>query len=269
MSPSLVIREDLGPVVLLTLNRPEKRNALSRALLSQLRDAFDHTLADSTIRAVVISGAGSAFCAGMDLHEANELDDSADAEPRSIATLREFGDLIHRLHTSPKPVIAAVNGDAIAGGAGLMAACDLVVLAESAFIAYPEVRRGLVPAIVMHDLYRQVGDRRARQLVLTGDRISSETALAWGLVNRVTTAELCVKEAAEIAHSLVQCAPEAMAWSKRLLDETSHRPAELASAAAVSASVRQTGEAREGIRAFVEKRLPAWADEGPRGEQTT
>ena len=132
-------------------------------------------------------GAGTAFCAGMDLKEAAAIDAAADAEEQTIATLQEFADLLQRLHTLPKPTIAAVNGDALAGGAGLMAACDLAVAAENARIGYPEVQRGLVAAIVMHDLTRQVGDRRARQLLLSGELISSKIAHEWGLVNAVTT----------------------------------------------------------------------------------
>ena len=125
MSATLVNREDRGPVAVLTLNRPEQRNALSRALMAQLRDAVDELSVDEKIRAVVLTGAGTAFCAGMDLKEAAAIDASPEAEQQTIATLQEFADLIQRLHTLPKPTIAAVNGDALAGGAGLMAACDL------------------------------------------------------------------------------------------------------------------------------------------------
>jgi len=158
----------------------------------------------------------------------------------------------------PRPVVAAVNGDALAGGAGLMAACDLVVACESARIGYPEVRRGLVAAIVMPDLVRQVGDRRARQLLLTGEPISASQALHWGLVNSVRQPDGCLAEATRIAGEMVECGPSALANTKRILLEAENRPRDLRGAAAVSAVLRSSEEAREGIAAFVEKRSPRW-----------
>jgi methylglutaconyl-CoA hydratase len=258
MNANLVERVDVGPVAILTLNRPEQRNALSRSLVARLRDEVDRVESDSTIRVVVLTGAGPAFCAGMDLKEASENGTGRESEEKSIAALNEFADLLQRIHTLPKPTIAAVNGDALAGGAGLMAACDLAIAADAARIGYPEVRRGLVAAIVMHDLARQIGDRRARQLLLSGDLIASKIAHEWGLVNAVTSADRCVKEAIRVGHSLADCAPGALAWTKRLLDEAAFRPPNLRGAAAVSASVRASDEAREGILAFVEKRPPRW-----------
>ena len=256
-SPSL-IRENRGPVAVLTLNRPERRNALSRTLLAQLRDTFDELAVNQSIRAVVLTGAGAAFSTGMDLKEAADQHATPDGEHAMVAVLKEFADLLQCIHTLPKPVIAAVNGDALAGGAGLMAACDLAVASETARVGYPEVRRGLVAAIVMHDLTRQVGDRRARQLLLTGEPISSKEALEWGLLNAVTPHARCLDEAIRIGQDLVACAPSALATTKRLVDETEGRPLNLRGAAAISAVVRASEEANEGIRAFIEKRPAAW-----------
>jgi len=269
MNANLVERDDFGPVALLTLNRPEQRNALSRSLVARLRDAVDLVASDSTIRAVVLTGAGPVFCAGLDLKEAHENGIGSEAEEKTIATLNEFADLLQRVHTLSKPTIAAINGDALAGGAGLMAACDLAIAADSARIGYPEVRRGLVAATVMHDLSRQIGDRRARQLLLSGDLIPSKVAHEWGLVNTVTAADRCVKEAIQVAHALAECAPGALAWTKRLLDEAIFRPSDLRGAAAVSASVRASEEAREGILAFVEKRPPRWGASGASASPST
>jgi methylglutaconyl-CoA hydratase len=259
MSTELIIREVKGPVCVLTLNRPDRRNALSRALIAALRDAVDRTAVDDKIRAVVLTGAGKVFCSGMDLKEAAEIDASPEAEQRTIAVLQEFADLLERLHTLPKVTIAAVNGDALAGGAGLVGACDAAVGHEGARIGYPEVMRGLVPAIVMHDLCRQIGDRRARQMLLGGSLIQARTAYEWGLLNTLIAADRCVGEAVRIAEDFVQCAPLAVATIKKLLDEVNSRPLDLRGAAAVSASVRCSDEAREGIRAFIEKRPPRWA----------
>jgi methylglutaconyl-CoA hydratase len=262
-----LIREDRGPVAILTLNRPDRRNALTHELLAQLRDALDDIGVSTSIRAAVVTGAGTAFCAGMDLKEAAEVDATPDGEHSLVAVLKEFADLLHCLHTLPKPSIAAVNGDALAGGAGLMAACDMAVAAESAQVGYPEVRRGLVAAIVMHDLVRQIGDRRARQLLLTGDLISGRVAVEWGLVNAVTTAESCLDEAIRMAEGLVACGPSALATTKRLLDETEGRPSNLRGAAAISAVIRASEEAQEGIRAFVEKRSPSWTGSSPQARR--
>lgn len=258
MSTSFVIREDRGPVTILTLNRPDQRNALSRALMAQLRDAIEQVSVDHRVRAVVLTGAGTAFCAGMDLKEAAMIDAGPDGQEQTIATLQEFADLLQRLHTLAKPTIAAVNGDAIAGGAGLMAACDLAVAAENARIGYPEVQRGLVPAIVVHDLTRQVGDRRARELILGGGLIDATTAQGWGLVNSVVAAAAFREAAIRVAEGFSRCAPNAVATTKTLLDQAAGRPASLRGAAAVSAAARLSEEAREGILAFVEKRSPAW-----------
>jgi methylglutaconyl-CoA hydratase len=259
MSTNLVRREDRGSISILTLNRPEKRNALSRALVAELRDMIDKVRVAERTRVVVLTGAGTTFCAGMDLKEAAAAADTPDAEQVTVAILQQFADLLHCLHALPKPTIAAVAGDALAGGAGLMAACDLVVASESALIGYPEIKRGLVASIVLHDLSRQVGDRRARQLLLSGESISAEVAKDWGMVNVVTPPEGCLDVALTLAQDLVKSGPQAIATTKRLLDEALGRPHDLRGAAAVSAAVRVSDEAREGILAFIEKRLPAWA----------
>jgi methylglutaconyl-CoA hydratase len=258
MSTHLVKREDRGPITILTLNRPEKRNALSQALVAGLRDHIDRINTDESVRVVVVTGAGPAFCAGMDLKEALAVEAGPDEEERTVAILQEFADLLDRLHTLSRPTIAAVNGDALAGGAGLVAACDLAIAAESARIGYPEVLRGLVPAIVMHDLTRQIGDRRARQLLLSGAPISARVAHQWGLINGIAPADLCLDEAIQAAIELTRSGPLAMASIKRILDESAGRPGDLRGAAAVSAAVRCSSEAREGIRAFIDKRSPAW-----------
>jgi methylglutaconyl-CoA hydratase len=166
--------------------------------------------------------------------------------------------LLQIVHTLRKPTIAAVNGDAVAVGAGLMSACDFAIAAESAQIGYPEVRRGLVAAIVMHDLARQIGDRRARQLLLSGQLISAKKAEEWGLINAVAPRDQCLEEAITLAESLIECAPVAMATTKKLLDEAVGRPPNLRGAAAISAVVRASKEGQEGIRAFAEKRQARW-----------
>ena len=259
MSNNLVHREDRGPIAILSLNRPAHRNALSRDLVAELRDLIDKVRVEERTRVVVLTGAGSTFCSGMDLKEAAAIGDRAEAEQTTIAILQQFADLLHCLHALPKPTIAAVTGAALAGGAGLMAACDLVVAAEGTLIGYPEIKRGLVAAIVMHDLSRQIGDRRARELLLSGEPIPAEVARDWGMVNVVTSHEGCLDGAIRLAQGLLQSGPQAIATTKRLLDEALGRPHDLRGAAAISAAVRVSDEAREGILAFIEKRVPHWA----------
>jgi methylglutaconyl-CoA hydratase len=262
MADALVLRDDHGPVAVLTLNRPDRRNALSRALIGALGDALDAIEPEPTIRAVVLAAAGPAFCAGMDMKEATGLDPSTEAERKAVADAQAIADLIQQVHTFPRPVVAALSGPALGGGAGLALACDFVVMDEAAKIGYPEVRRGLVAAIVLHDLVRQVGDRRARELLLTGEPIDAKTAERWGLVNRVAPAGRALDEAIALARGLVGSAPMALATIKRLLDESTNRPADLRGSAAVSASVRVGDEAGEGMLAFLEKRPPRWAPTG-------
>ncbi|QEH33066.1 2,3-dehydroadipyl-CoA hydratase [Aquisphaera giovannonii] len=259
MPDPLVIRSDDSVVAVLTLNRPAKRNALSRALMHELEDHLDRAASESRVRAVVITGAGTAFCSGMDLGEAARGGTSAEAEGYAVATLQEYADLLQKVHTLPKLTIAAVNGDALAGGAGLMSACDLAIAATSARIGYPEVLRGLVPSTVMHDLTRLIGGRRARHLLLTGGLILADAAHEWGLVNLVTQPENCLKESIRTGKQMIESAPQAVAAIKRQLDEVEGRPRSLRGAAAVSAAIRVGEEAQEGVRAFLEKRPPRWA----------
>lgn len=259
MSEPLVLSEQRGSVGLVTLNRPDKRNAMSQALVAELGDAIGRHAAHAATRVLVLTGAGGTFCAGMDLREASDAAQTPESEQRAIAETRALADLVHQVHTFPKITIAAVNGDALAGGAGLAMACDFVVMADGARLGYPEVLRGLVPAIVMHDLVRLLGERRARQLLLTGSAIDARTAHAWGLANEVTPAGRCLDEALAGAERALVAGPMAVATIKRLLDEATKRLPDLRGPAAVTASVRVSEEAVEGMRAFLERRPPRWA----------
>ncbi len=258
MSDSLVLRQDHGPVVVLVLNRPERRNSLSRGLVVALSDALSAIASDTSVRAVVLTGAGESFCTGMDLKEAAQAGYDTEGENQLIADVCAIADLVHQIHAMPKPIIAAANGDVYAGGAGLMAACDFVIATEGGRIGYPEVKRGLVAAVIMNDLVRQVGERRAGELLLKGDPIGVEQAERWGLVNRVVKPGDCLQEALGLAKSLIANGPNALAMTKRLLNESGGSTVDLRGAAAVTASVFISDEAAEGIRAFLEKRAPAW-----------
>jgi methylglutaconyl-CoA hydratase len=266
MSDQYVVQEAHGPVAVLVLNRPAQRNALNRAMVSRLGDALTHLSVDTSTRAVVLTGTGSVFCAGMDLKEAEEAGRGTQAEHLAVSDLQALADILHQLHVLNKPTVAALNGDAYAAGAGLITACDFIVASPGARIGYPEVKRGLVAAIVLHDLVRQVGDRRARALLLSGEPIAAAEAERWGLVNRVVPADACRAEAIALAESLTSGGPRALATIKRQIDEATFRSANLRGAAAVSAAVRVSEEALEGMRAFLEKRPPAWTSDRSSGE---
>jgi methylglutaconyl-CoA hydratase len=262
MSTPLLIRSDLGRAVTLTLNRPEARNALSRGLLAALSDALTAVSAESAPRAVILTGAGTVFCAGMDLKEAAERGTRADPEAQktTVADLQAFADVLQQLHTLDKPTIAALNGDALAGGAGLATACDFVLAAAGARVGYPEVKRGLVAAVVIHDLVRLIGAGRARWLLLRGQPIGVEEAERWGLVSRVVPAASLNAEAHKLAGELAECGPRAIATIKHLLDEATSRPPDLRGAAAIGAAEWVSDEAIEGIQSFLQKRPPKWAE---------
>jgi methylglutaconyl-CoA hydratase len=252
MAALLDSRRDAG-VLTLTLNRPDKRNALSAPLIETLHQALESADLDPEVRVVVITGAGKDFCAGADLEE---LLASADAAPEAneAAALR-LGGLFGRLRQLPKPVVAVVRGRAVAGGAGLMTACDIVLAGAGAQIGYPEIQRGFVPAMVMTMLRRLMGEKAALDLVLTGRLLSAEEALARGLVSRVVADDALDREARDLVSSLAAASPSALALTKRLfhqLDDQSYEQG-IASGARVNALARQTPDFRAAISRFLAK----------------
>jgi methylglutaconyl-CoA hydratase len=253
----LVKYERRSPAAVLTLNRPDKRNALSRALIAALSDAFHRAANDSAARCVILTGSGSAFCAGMDLDELRATlgPDSGKVwdDANRLATLYDF------IYQLPKPTVAAVNGAAVAGGAGLVSVCDLAVSVPDAKFGYPEVRRGLVAAMVMPHLLRHVGERTARWLLLTGELIDGLAALRVGLVNQITSAESLLETADAWAKSLAEGGPNALATTKKLLHRCSHQSMSVEELARGSAEPRLSDECRHGLTAFFDKKPAAWS----------
>ena len=216
--------ENRGAVRLLILNRPEKRNALDTALTKALLEALRATDEDDDVRAVVLTGAGPAFCAGADLAEFKGLVDPQAAEARSELTMN-----LHLIFSKMiKPVVTAINGSAMGGGAGLGLAGDLAVMAETAKLGYPETKHGIVASIVMANLVRQVGRKSAFELVALAEPIGAARALELGLVNRVVPERLVVQEAVHLAERLAAVHPPAMALTKRLFHEVADLPLEQA-----------------------------------------
>ncbi len=188
MADPIVTYQPRPPAVVITLNRPDKRNALSRWLIAALSEAFERARDDERARCVILTGAGSVFCAGMDLAElAETVQHPREDTPVWDDALR-LAKLYDLIYTLPKPTIAAVNGAAVAGGAGLVTVCDLAVAVPEARFGYPEVRRGLVAAMVLPHLLRHVGERMARFLLLTGELIDAVEAMRAGLINDVSSA---------------------------------------------------------------------------------
>ncbi len=256
--PVLLVDRSDPRVAVLTLNRPDRRNALSIELMEALGRAFVAASADSGRRAVILLGAGPVFCAGLDFKEAQEASNSH----RSANALAS---LYKSMCACPLVTIAAAHGSAFGGGAGLLAACDLAIGTEDLQLGYPEVRRGLVAALVSCLLRRQVPGRRLREMLLLGQTLAAGEALHAGLLNRVVAAESLLDEARLLAAAVMDCAPGAIARTKRLLDELDGLEADMARALDIHLHARDAGEAAEGISAFFEKRKPNWAAARPSG----
>jgi len=248
-----VLVEKKNRTTIVTLNRPERRNALTIELMTELSEALDAASADSTQRVVILRGAGQAFCAGLDLQETTIMEKAHRSAEMVAKTLLAISQT--RLIT-----IAQIHGAAVAGGAGLMSACDFVVAAERTKIGYPEVRRGLVAGLVMTFLRRQLRERHIRELLFTGDLISAERACEIGLVNRVVSPIELEAEVQKIVDAVLQNAPIALANTKRLIEQlwSSSVQEDVELALRHHMEARESAEAKEGIAAFLEKRSPNW-----------
>ena len=253
----LVLYDQRGPAAIVTLNRPDKRNALSRALIAELSDAFLRAANDEAARCVIVTGNGPAFCAGMDL---DELRDTLGPDSDKVwADATKLSALYELIYTLPKPTVAAVNGAAVAGGAGLVSVCDLAVSIPDAKFGYPEVRRGLVAAMVMPHLLRHVGERTARWLLLTGELIDGLAALRVGLVNQITSAENLLSTADAWARALAEGGPNALTTTKQFLHRCSRQGMSVEELARGSAEPRLSDECRHGLTAFFNKSPAPWA----------
>jgi methylglutaconyl-CoA hydratase len=237
----------------LTLDRPDKRNALSAALIEALHAGLERADLDAEVRVVVLRGAGKDFCAGADL---DELLASADLSPaENAAAALRLGALFGRMRRLPKPVLALVQGRALAGGAGLVTACDLAIAGEGAQLGYPEIQRGFVPAMVMTMLRRAVGEKVALDLVLTGRVLTAQEARAAGLLARVAPDAALEREARSLISSLAESSPSALALTKQLFYQLDGRSLEdgIALGARVNAAARQTPDFRAALARFLER----------------
>ena len=245
-------------VATITLNRPEKRNAISFELIDDLVRALGE-VAKSDAIVLILTGAGKAFCSGLDLDNLKALLGRTPAQ--NLQDSQTMVRLFRSLYEFPKVTIAAVNGAAIAGGTGLALLCDFTLAVPEAKFGYTEVRIGFVPAIVSTFLLRQVGEKQARDLLLTGRIFEAEEAARMGLVSEIVPAEDLLKRARQLASLLMENSPASLRATKQLL--TAHAQAELDAqidaAVRENAAIRTTADFREGISSFLEKRKPVWS----------
>jgi methylglutaconyl-CoA hydratase len=248
-----------GGIATLTLNRPEKRNAISAPMIDDVLAALTTAEEDRSVRVVILTGAGKAFCAGMDLEALQAL--AKQTSEQNLADSRRMARMFQLVYRFPKPLITAVNGAAIAGGCGLATLSDFTIAVPSAKFGYTEVRIGFIPALVSVMLRRQIGEKHARDLLLTGRIIDAAEAFRMGLVTEIVPPEDLMKRAREVAGMLLEASPTSLAMTKRLLlryDEENLRQ-EMELATQENARIRSTEDFREGLASFLEKRPPKWS----------
>jgi len=257
MSLRLHVHDHAGTII---LNRPDKRNALSRSLLADLNQAFRDLHKEKRVRAVILTGTGSAFCAGMDLVEMRATSQSDNAQEQWQEDAEAYRDLMELMLRFPKPIIAAINGPAVAGGAGLVLGCDIAIGTPDAKFGLPEPRRGIVAGLVAPLLAFRIGGGWAAHLLLRAHLIAAEEALRIGLYQELVPPDVLWPHALKIAGECAASAPESLLLTKRMLNETigENLFTLLSAGAAASATARTTEAAAEGLAAFLEKREPQW-----------
>lgn len=246
-------------IATITLNRPEKRNALNAVMVSELTHGFVQAEQDTTVKAVILKASGEAFCAGADLDYLQQLQKNSFEE--NLADSNNLKELFLKIYCLSKPVIAQLQGHALAGGCGLATVCDFAYSAPEAKFGYTEVKIGFVPAIVMAFLIRKIGEGKAREMLLSGNPISADEALEKGLINRVIQAVHLEKETRALADQLVNTnSAQSMKLTKQMMAEVQQRSLEeaLHYAAEMNARARATEDCKRGIAAFLNKEKIIW-----------
>ena len=244
----------------IVLQRADKCNAMSRWMLLQLKQAFEDLHQERQVRAVILTGAGQSFCAGMDLQEIQDSSRAGDALQQWHQDAVQLKELIELMLQFPKPIIAAVNGPAVGAGAALVLASDIVVAVSEASFGMPEPLRGLVSGIVAPLLTFRVGAGKAANLLLTARLVEADEAFRWGIYHELTASDTIWARSHQIAEQCAQSAPESLQLTKRLLNETigEQLGVMISAGAAATATARTTEAAEEGLAAFLEKRAPKW-----------
>ena len=243
----------------ITLNRPDKRNALSTQMIGEIQSALDDIEKTQT-RVVILTGVGKAFCAGIDLDYLNAIGKQSAAENQEDS--RRIAKMFRRIWSYSRPLIAAVNGHALAGGCGIATLCDFTLAVPEAKFGYTEVKIGFLPAIVSVFLTRQVGEKRARDLLLTGRLVEAQEAKELGMVSEIVPGDKLMARAHELAETILAASPSSITRAKNLLVSAAAATVDhdLERAVLESARVRCTPDFKEGLAAFLEKRKPMWQD---------
>jgi methylglutaconyl-CoA hydratase len=253
-----LLYEKEGGVATITLNRPDKRNAISSTMIDELLGALNLAETDGAVRVVILTGAGKAFCSGMDLDTLQTI--ARQTPQENLADSRQMARMFHRLYSFAKPLITAVNGAAIAGGCGIATFCDITLAVPEAKFGYTEVRIGFIPALVSVLLRRQIGEKHARELLLTGAIIDAAEAFRLGMVTEIVPATDLLKRAHEVAAKFLEASPTSLRRTKRLLLQYNEKEVaqEIEMATQENAAIRGTEDFREGLASFLEKRHPKW-----------
>jgi methylglutaconyl-CoA hydratase len=249
--------EFAGEIAKITLNRPDRRNAINSQMIAELQTSLD-TIEKSHSRVVIVTGAGKAFCAGMDLDMLAAITKQSPAENQDDA--RRIAKMLRRIWSYPRPMIAAVNGAAYAGGCGIATLCDFTLAVPEAKFGYTEVKIGFLPAIVSVFLTRQIGDKRSRDLLLTGRIIEAQEAKEFGMVTAVVPAEQLEERTLALANDLIAASPSSLTRAKHLLTAAAAPGIDhdLERAILENARIRCTPDFKEGVASFLEKRKPVW-----------
>jgi methylglutaconyl-CoA hydratase len=257
MAYSTLKLEISGHIATITLSRPEKRNAISAEMIGDLMGALAE-VESSSARVAILTGEGKAFCSGIDLVALKAI--AAQSHLDNLEDARQFARLLRRIWSFPKPAIAAVNGAAIAGGCGIATLCDFTLAVPEATFGYPEVRIGFLPAIVSVFLARQIAEKHACDLLLTGRIIDATEAHHIGLITRIVPSAELMAAARTLAGTLLAASPTSLLKTKKLLCDFAAQELdrELELAIAESAQIRATADFREGLASFLEKRAPKW-----------
>ncbi|MBI4864783.1 MAG: enoyl-CoA hydratase/isomerase family protein [Candidatus Riflebacteria bacterium] len=266
MADTIRVERD-GPVTVVTLCRPEVHNAFDSAMIAELNGLFDGIVADREVRLVAITGEGKSFCAGADLNWMREI--VRYSFEQNLEESRNLARLMWTIASLPVPTIALVNGAALGGGCGLAAVCDVVIASTAAVFSLSEVKIGLVPACISPYVIRRMGDSRARQCFLTGERLTAERAVAFDLANEAVPPEELPAALGRWTRMLLTSGPEALATAKQLLMRVPGMTPEefMPYTAEVIARMRVSSEGQEGMAAFLEKRKPSWVAGDPGGSK--
>jgi methylglutaconyl-CoA hydratase len=254
---TLLLQEQDG-ICTITFNRPDKRNAVSFELVSDLMHALDHAGKSDATQVVIFTGAGKAFCAGLDLEELKSL--IGKSQEQNVKDSQTMANMFRAIYDFPKPTIAAVNGAAIAGGTGIATMSDFTFAVPEAKFGYTEVRIGFVPAIVSSYLVFQVGHKIARDLLMTARLFDAAEAYRYGLVNEIVAPEQLMPRATALAKLLMENSPSSVRATKRLINGfiKDQLDVQVAAAVADNARIRTTADFKEGVSSFLEKRKPVW-----------